>query len=114
MPFINVCDLHTTRSTMAEELSCRVIGTLALLQNFTVVVPQHWLPWPRSSLARAKNSMVHKAISDGLSNYEDVRGKVQGAQRMADKITRSVKKDYPTLGLDQKDDRVAVHAKALH
>ena len=39
-----------------------------------------------------KSSMVHKAFSDGLCNYENVRGKVQRAHRMADSITRSVKK----------------------
>ena len=85
---------------MAEELSCRLTGTLALLQNCTVPLPHTLAPLAKGLFGEGKSSMVHKAISDGLSNYENVRGKVQRAHRMADSITRSVKKEYPSLGLD--------------
>ena len=57
-------------------------------------------PLAKELFGEGKSSMVHKAISDGLSNYENVWGKVQRAHRMADNIMHSVKQEQFSLGLD--------------
>ena len=85
---------HGRRAVMQID---RHIGSAAKLYSTLAPI---LAPLAKELFGDGKSSMVHKAISDGLSNYENVRGKVQRAHRMADSITRSVKKEYPSLGLD--------------
>ena len=75
----------------------RTIGGAAKLYHS--LAPQ-LVPVARELFGEGKASMVHKATSDGLSNYENVRGKVQRAHRMADSLARSVKKELPSLGIE--------------
>ena len=58
-------------------------------------------PLAKELFGEGRASMAHKAISDGISNYQNVRGKVQRANRMAESITRSVKKEIPSLGINE-------------
>ena len=86
---------HGRRDLMQVD---RTIGTAAKL--YSSLAPA-LAPLAKELFGEGRTSMAHKAISDGLANYQNVRGKVQRAHRMAETITRSVKKDYPGLGINE-------------
>ena len=92
--FANNAFAHGRRAVMQID---RTIGGAAKLYHS--LAPQ-LAPVAKELFGEGKTSMVHQAISSGLSNYENVRGKVQRAHRMADSKTRSVKKEIPSLGLE--------------
>ena len=85
---------HGRRALMQVD---RTIGTAAKL--YSSLAPT-LAPLAKELFGEGRASMAHKAISDGLANYQNVRGKVQRAHRMAETITRSVKKEIPSLGLN--------------
>ena len=76
----------------------RTLGSAARL--YSQVSPA-LAPLAKELFGEGRTSMAHKAISDGISTYQNVRGKVQRANRMAESITRSVKKEIPSLGLNE-------------
>ena len=76
----------------------RTLGSAARL--YSQLAPT-LAPLARELFGEGRASMAHKAISDGISSYQNVRGKVQRAHRMAETITRSVKKEIPGLGLNE-------------
>jgi len=76
----------------------RTLGSAARL--YSQVAPA-LAPLAKELFGEGRTSMAHKAISDGISTYQNVRGKVQRANRMAESITRSVKKEIPSLGLNE-------------
>ena len=76
----------------------RTIGSAARL--YSSLAPA-LAPLAKELFGEGKTSVAHKAISDGISSYQNVRGKVQRAHKMAETITRSVKKEYPGLGLNE-------------
>jgi len=82
---------HGRRALMQVD---RTIGTAAKL--YSSLAPA-LAPLAKEPFGEGRASMAHKAISDGLANYQNVRGKVQRAHRMAETITRSVKKEIPSL-----------------
>ena len=75
----------------------RTLGSAARL--YSSLAPS-LAPLAKELFGEGHASMAHKAISDGISNYQNVRGKVQRAHRMAESITRSVKKEIPSLGIN--------------
>lgn len=75
----------------------RTLGSAARL--YSGLAPS-LAPLARDLFGEGRASMAHKAISDGISSYQNVRGKVQRAHRMAESITRSVKKEIPSLGIN--------------
>ena len=54
-------------------------------------------PVAKELFGEGRSNLAHKAISDGISSYQNVRGKVQRTHRMAESITRSVKKEIPSI-----------------
>ena len=84
---------HGRRTLMQVD---RTIGTAAKL--YSSLAPA-LAPLAKELFGEGRASMAHKAISDGLANYQNVRGKVQRAHRMAETITRS-EKEIPSLGLN--------------
>ena len=76
----------------------RTLGSAARL--YSQLAPT-LAPLARELFGEGRASMAHKAISDGISSYQNVRGKVQRAHRMAETITRSVKKEIPSLGVNE-------------
>ena len=76
-------------------------GRRAVMQRLYSSLAPALAPLAKELFGEGKTSMAHKAISDGISSYQNVRGKVQRAHRMAETITRSVKKEYPGLGLNE-------------
>ena len=57
-------------------------------------------PLAKELFGEGRASMAHKAISDGISSYQNVRGKVQRANRMAETVARSVQKEIPSLRIN--------------
>ena len=86
---------HARRAVLNVD---RTLGSAARL--YSQLAPT-LAPLARELFGEGRASMAHKAISDGISSYQNVRGKVQRAHRMAETITRSVKKEYPGLGLNE-------------
>ena len=86
---------HGRRALMQVD---RTIGTAAKL--YSSLAPA-LAPLAKELFGEGRASLAHKAISDGISSYQNVRGKVQRAHRMAESITRSVKKEIPGLGLNE-------------
>ena len=76
----------------------RTIGSAARL--YSSLAPA-LAPLAKELFGEGKTSMAHKAISDGISSYQNVRGKVQRANLMAESITRSVKKEIPGLSINE-------------
>ena len=85
---------HGRRALMQVD---RTIGTAAKL--YSSLAPA-LAPLAKELFGEGRASLAHKAISDGISSYQNVRGKVQRAHRMAESITRSVKKEIPSLGIN--------------
>ena len=75
----------------------RTIGTAAKL--YSSLAPA-LAPLAKELFGEGRASMAHKAISDGIASYQNVRGKVQRAHRMAETVTRSVQKEIPSLGVN--------------
>ena len=72
----------------------RTLGSAARL--YSQLAPA-LAPLAKELFGEGRASMAHKAISDGIASYQNVRGKVQRANRMAETITRSVQKEIPSL-----------------
>ena len=83
---------HGRRAVMTVD---RHLGSVARL--YSSLAPA-LAPLAKELFGEGRSSMAHKAISDGISNYQNVRG--QRANRMAESITRSVKKEIPSLGIN--------------
>ena len=92
--FANNAFAHGRRAVMQLD---RHIGSAARL--YSSLAPA-LAPAMKELFGEGRTSMAHKAISDGISSYQNVRGKVQRAHRMAESITRSVSKEIPSLGLE--------------
>ena len=86
---------HGRRAVLSID---KTLGSAARL--YSQVAPA-LAPLAKELFGEGRTSMAHMAISDGISSYQNFRGKVQRASRMAESITRSVKKGIPSLGLNE-------------
>ena len=75
----------------------RTLGSAARL--YSQLAPT-LAPLARELFGEGRASMAHKAISDGIASYQNVRGKVQRANLMAETLARSVRKELPSFRLN--------------
>ena len=67
----------------------RTLGSTARL--YSSLAPA-LAPAMKELFGEGKTSMAHKAVSDGISHYQNVRGEVQRARWVAESIIRNVQK----------------------
>ena len=92
--FANNAFAHGRRAAIIID---RTLGSAARL--YSQIAPA-LAPLAKELFGEGRASMAHKAISDGISSYQNVRGKVQRANRMAETVARSVQKEIPSLRIN--------------
>jgi len=84
---------HHARSTL--QTIDRGLGRAARMYNSIAPIVA---PIAREALGEQRAQATHKAITDAMAGYGNVRSKVAEAHRMGDALASAVRKEIPGIG----------------